>query len=201
MVSTNVCIGLFCLWLTEVSLLSVSLVWWSVLDVSSTSYWETLLALVSLISPPSQQAKLQLCTGYGKCIAMVTFAVLEGEGPQRMRYPPQLPGDHMGNYDSQHGPTLISTNQDLFEHKLNVLHLCTWYRCTMHWFLPWYVGGIGYAHNLSQKSLSVYMQRWPGELQELPCYPVALLQDAMPPPALAYTCETWHREGHKIYKW
>jgi len=48
--------------------------------------------------------------------------VLEGEGPKRMHYPPYLPGDHIGNYNSQHGPTLISTNQALFEHKLNVLH-------------------------------------------------------------------------------
>ena len=112
------------------SLISVSGLVQSELGVYSTSYWESLLALVSLISPPSQQSKLQLCTGY-KCIATVILAVLEGEGPQRMRYPPHLSGDHKGNYDSQHGPTLTSTNQALLEHKLNVLHLCTWYICTM----------------------------------------------------------------------
>jgi len=81
----------------SVSLICVSGLVQSVLGVSSTSYWETLLALVSLISPPSQQAILKLCTGYGKCIATVALAVLEREGPQRIRYPPHLPGDHMEN--------------------------------------------------------------------------------------------------------
>jgi hypothetical protein len=90
----------------SVSLNCVSGLVQSVLGVSSTSYWETLLALVSLISPPSQQAKLKLCTGYGKCIATVTHAVLEREGRQRILYPPHLPGDHMENLDSQHGSTL-----------------------------------------------------------------------------------------------
>lgn len=81
------------------------------------------------------------------------------------------------------------TNQALLEHKLNFYPYMLDIDTLTTKILPWYEDGRGCVHNLSQKSLSAYMQQWTGELQELPYYPAVLPQDAVPLPALAYTCE------------
>jgi hypothetical protein len=44
------------------------------------------------------------------------------------------------------------------------------------------------------------LQQWTWELQALSCYPVVLLQDAVPPPSLAHTCEPRHQRHIMVMK-